>query len=273
MSRIFATVYEEKDYSIFKKLENNRDVSSLRFEKLKASFSEKEILNPIIVNEKMEIIDGQGRFEALKALNRPIKYVIAQGSTIDDCQRMNRYNTKWNLSDFVKSYANSGNKNYILLLDAAKEIKSSITRVLCLSRKNEKTGGICGSSLEDGSFIFTKADRDSAIKKNQLIKEILNALAYEFRINRATIIALSIIFDNPLYDHDRMIKKCEQCRSSYAQMAAQKDVALEFSRIYNYRSTPSKRVFFEDYYRQSPQYHLSKEYEHNWEDDDISTLK
>lgn len=66
MSRIFAQVYEEKDYSKFKRLENNRDVTESRKEKLKASIASGEILNPIIVNEKMEIIDGQGRYEAKK---------------------------------------------------------------------------------------------------------------------------------------------------------------------------------------------------------------
>ena len=94
MGKIIGNIYEETDYTKFRKLPDNRDVLSNRLTKLEASLSERAILNPIIVNEKMQIIDGQGRYEALKRMGKPIQYVVAKGANSDDCKRMNRYNTK-----------------------------------------------------------------------------------------------------------------------------------------------------------------------------------
>ena len=93
MAKVIGQIFEEENYDIFVKLDDNRDVLSGRLNKLIASISERYVLNPIIVNEKFEIIDGQGRYEALKKLNRPIHYIIAPGAASDDCRRMNKYNT------------------------------------------------------------------------------------------------------------------------------------------------------------------------------------
>ena len=64
--KIIGQVFEETNYDAFAKLPDNRDLSPGRLNKLIASISERYILNPIIVNEKMEIIDGQGRLNALR---------------------------------------------------------------------------------------------------------------------------------------------------------------------------------------------------------------
>lgn len=57
------------NYDMFKRLEGNRFVDPKKVNKLKKSINEVGyISNPIIVNEKMEVIDGQHRLEALKEL-------------------------------------------------------------------------------------------------------------------------------------------------------------------------------------------------------------
>ena len=112
MARCVGYIYEENDYTVFKKLKDNRKVTKGRVDKLVQSLSEKEIMNPIVVNDKMEIIDGQGRFEAKKRLGTPIRYVIEPNADIEDCRRMNRFNSKWCFDDYVESYAEEGNENY-----------------------------------------------------------------------------------------------------------------------------------------------------------------
>ena len=93
MRKQIAVVYEEDDYSVFKRLEGNRTVLSNRLKNLIESFRGGEILNPIVVNKNMEIIDGQGRFEARRTLGLPIVYVIDPDATIEDCRRINHYNS------------------------------------------------------------------------------------------------------------------------------------------------------------------------------------
>ena len=50
-------------YDLFKRIESNREVNPAHLKKIEKSISEKNFLHlyPIIVNERMEIIDGQHR--------------------------------------------------------------------------------------------------------------------------------------------------------------------------------------------------------------------
>lgn len=75
------------------------------------------LTQPILVNEKYEIIDGQGRFEALKILGFPIKYVMQNGIGLNECIMMNTRSKDWDAIDYVYSFAEKGNQNYILLVN------------------------------------------------------------------------------------------------------------------------------------------------------------
>lgn len=88
--RQVGAIYSSEDYSVFRKLNGNRSVLEQRKNMIMASITERGwIRNPVVVNEKMEIIDGQGRFEALKELGLPIEYVVAKGASISDCIALN----------------------------------------------------------------------------------------------------------------------------------------------------------------------------------------
>lgn len=70
---------------------------------------------PIIVNENYEIIDGQGRFEAMKILGLPIIYNKRVGLGLRECVRMNISQSNWNASDYMISNAKEGQESFILL--------------------------------------------------------------------------------------------------------------------------------------------------------------
>lgn len=252
-AKLIAGVYETEDYSIFKELENNRDVTVARVNKLVASFSQKEILNPIVVNEKMEIVDGQGRYEALKTLGRTIKFIVVQGADVDDCRRMNAYNSKWTSTDFITSYANAGNENYINLLECQKQCKFPIGRILALCGIKTKhihddytVNSWSTNSISLGELIFTESDKQKAIKLVAMTKEIYQALALTGKGGEKFYDALHKIFKTEGYDHKRMIEKCKKCRSSFCVMANLPDMLKEFSRVYNWKIQPNNRIYFED---------------------------
>jgi hypothetical protein len=247
--RIIGQIYEESNYDVFHRLPDNRDLLSSRFNKLIASISAKYILNPIVVNENMEIIDGQGRYEALKALGKPIIYIIANGATSDDCRLMNKYNTKWVKSDFAKSHAKAGKKAYVLLLKCCEETKMPIETVLRLSSHAAHAQAHAMSVLERGDLEFTEEDyeivKDLAVK----ITEVLEALQYRGRANIAFATALKVAVETKGYEHERMLKNCAVLRNTYSQMSRMGEQLKEFERIYNYRASKSKRLYFSDYMR------------------------
>jgi ribulose bisphosphate carboxylase small subunit len=244
-----AVVYETYDYDMFKRMEENRNVTEQRTEKLLASFSEKEILNPIIINEKFEIIDGQGRYEALKRLGRPIKYIISPEADIEDCRRMNRYNKAWTVDDWVESYSRNPDpsiqENYRNLKECCKKYNVSYIRAFSLSGRSDR-GKI--NSIHEGRAVFTKKDIETVGSILGKGDEIMNVLLSKKRPNEAFWKAIKVITQTEGYDHNRMLKNCTSLRSSYNQMSNLEAQLAEFSRIYNHRAKGDK-LYFEDYMR------------------------
>lgn len=111
-----------RNYEMFKKLEGNRATTVARVNKIKKSImTVGYITSPILVNENMEIIDGQGRFEALKELSLPVEYIVQEGLNVKECIAMNIYQTNWKVIDYIKSYAAKGNPSYVKLVDLMNE--------------------------------------------------------------------------------------------------------------------------------------------------------
>lgn len=108
------TVYRTYDYDKFKIMRGNRKVAEKRVTTIMESIKQiGRLPTPIIVNEKMEIIEGQGRYAACKRLGLPIEYIIVIGATIEDCRIINQANTPWGEDDYIQSHIQSGNENYI----------------------------------------------------------------------------------------------------------------------------------------------------------------
>lgn len=118
-----------RDYSQFKTITGNRGVQKAHVKKLMTAIEqdpETIKFNPIIVNENMEVIDGQHRLEALKELARngvdqPAYYIVAPGRTLEDVQAINSGRKAWSPLDYAYSYVERGNRNYQRYLDLRKE--------------------------------------------------------------------------------------------------------------------------------------------------------
>ena len=277
MDKVIGYIYETMDYDKFRRLPDNRDVLSDRVNKLIASMTERYILNPITVNEKMEVIDGQGRFDARKEMKQPIHYYIVEGADSDDCRRMNRYNSKWTQLDFAKSYAKKGIPDYIRILELCKVIKLPLTVVLRLSShssKPTKNRATTETQFLRGKLSFTKSDADTVRRVASLTDDIIDALQFSGRPNDSFRTAVKVMVETNGYDHERMLRNCRACRASYAQMAKVGDQLVEFERIYNYRSKKGGRLYFSDYMRNRGENvrDYSKTYS-PYNDTDVSTLK
>ena len=74
--KVVNQVNQTTDYSKFKTLKGNRSVNKLHVKRLQKSFKQSYLLSPIIVNQNYEIIDGQHRFNAAKAENLPVNFIL-----------------------------------------------------------------------------------------------------------------------------------------------------------------------------------------------------
>lgn len=159
-------------YEMFKKLDGNRSTNNKRVEKIKKSIIKVGyITSPILVNENMEIIDGQGRFEALKQLQLPIEYIMQKDIGIKECVAMNVYQTNWSTKDYIKSYAERGIQSYIYVVDIME--KFNIQNLSIISVATNSTGRYDDNLVKSGNLEVTKEQYEKGIKKLEFFREIM----------------------------------------------------------------------------------------------------
>lgn len=214
--------YMTDDYSIFRELTGNRFVDRSRVQRIIKSIKEHGyITNPIIVNEKMEIIDGQGRFQALKELNMIVEYIISPGAGVAECIALNVYQKNWTALDYIKSYADQGMSDYKTLsryLEKYESLPHGIVMAACKGKFTEVWSG----EISGGNFVMRK-DEDELEKEldfllciNEIQFPILKAGGGKVRL----LSAIRFCFSVPSVDKERLLnaidKNAGKIYSSYS---------------------------------------------------------
>ncbi len=157
-------VRQTSDYLKFRILKGNRNVSQSRVNKIIASINRVGyITNPIIINEHMEVIDGQGRLEALKTLQLPVDYIVVPGAGIDECISMNINQERWTVLDYIKSFAERGNGNYQTLQKAIDKYTPGIPLRVVISVCAGNLSYINTKAVQEGDFEMGRWDWDDVL--------------------------------------------------------------------------------------------------------------
>lgn len=240
-----GAIYSSTDYSSFQKLNGNRSVLDQRKNMIMASIMERGwIRNPVVVNEKMEIIDGQGRFEALKELGLPVEYVVAKGATISDCIALNIKQKNWSAEDYIKCYADMGNNDYAVLyslMGKYQEIKNSSLHVVVGRATRD------GSSTEIKSGAFKVFDPDSLEDRLDFVNNCLSVVGQGNGANRTWVGALKFIYFCNKIDNNIFLEKLKRHRVFLYPCATVRQALEIFEKIYNYNAKKSKVYFIPEY--------------------------
>lgn len=172
-------IHETTNYDLFKLNPANAEIKSEHVDRLKASIKLKNMLHlrPILVNAGMEIIDGQHRFTAAKALNLPVFYEVDQGLTEDDMALLNSNSRTWGLSDFVHHFKNRGKVDYQKLEDFCKKNSLKLTTATYLL--GQQSGKI-SSSIKSGTYKFASKDAaDKAEQKLLMFETVANLIRHQ----------------------------------------------------------------------------------------------
>lgn len=100
------TILKTKDYSIFKTVNFNRDKNKKHIKNVIKIIQKENLLHlhPILVNNSMEVIDGQHRLEAAKELGLEIFYIQSDLS-YEHILSSNLIQKNASLADVIKFYA------------------------------------------------------------------------------------------------------------------------------------------------------------------------
>lgn len=241
-------IYETNDYEKFKTLVGNRNVDLQRIKKIEESIKNVGYINnPIIVNENYEVIDGQGRLEALKKLDMPVQYVIQEGIGVKECISMNINQTNWKHIDYIKSYADVGNKSYQYLYDLCKKFPK--ISILVIEYALIEILKFDVGLIRDGKFECTEEQYLNAYNKLQFI-ENFNFLDYK-RINGKSwnfMLALCFCYDCKLIDNKKLIEKVKTYSYKIDFFISQIQCLKMLEEIYN-KNSRTDYVYIETEYR------------------------
>lgn len=199
-----------KKYDMFKQLKGNRDVSPSRVKKIIDSIKNVGyITSPIIVNENMEVIDGQGRLKALQFLQMPVEYIVHKGIGIEECLSMNIHQTNWTLRDYIKSYADRGMQSYVYLQDLVDTYKGlSLIAIVMACQGGTKYS----KKIYKGDFDFTERNYERTKEKLDYLAECLSF--FKFRngakgyLEQALLICQNL--DSASLDLDRLKERLRE---------------------------------------------------------------
>lgn len=231
------------DYSKFSFLTGNRVINNLNFKKLLISMKEEQLLIPIIVNERLQIIDGQHRFMACVELKLPVYFIVNRGYGLDQVKRANTIGVNWTKEDFLQTYIAEENENYIKLDGLRKDTGLQLTTLLkiigvfqqsCESFINEK--------FKEGTF---EIDIDDSYSGAEYFCNVLEMFSeYKDYKSIGFVTAFLKLYFHPDYDPRIMERQSKFIVNFQPKYKSANALLEDFCKnVYSYR-LGSKRIYF-----------------------------
>lgn len=220
-------VHQTTDYSKFKNIGGNRTKNLSHINRLKQSMSENYLFTVILVNEKLEIIDGQHRFEVIQELKLPLYYVIQEGYSLNEVHILNQNAKNWTSEDYLEGYCDLGYDDY-LKFKAFKE-KYKLTMNSCLTllvtgNSNNVLSSFKNGEINIGNYALS-CDR---------IEKILSVSRYYEGVRRRTFIgAMVSLLKNKNFSFDVFMNKLKRQPTSLVDCVNVETTIELIEKIYN----------------------------------------
>ena len=242
-------VYKTSDLSIFKQIDGNRIPNLQHVKRLADSIRVYGMkCNPILVNERMEVIDGQHRLMAAKDAKSFVYYIIIPGYNLKEVHTLNLNQKNWGKKDFMEGYANMGIKSYIKLREFIKkneEFGFSDCIAFCSNKSSysscdiKQKGRLDNSKNYNLSEVFEEGTWKG--KDFDLAQEWANKIRmikrYYSGYNRTGFVGTMItLFQNKNFDFNEFMHKLRLQPTALVDCANRDQYRTLIEDIYNYRS-------------------------------------
>lgn len=242
------TIFFTKNYEMFKFLPENRKINSTNKKKLmKSMLLNGNLFSAIIINEDGEIIDGQHRMKIKIELEShlPIDqrtgvyYIICKGYGIKQVQTYNDAQKRWDGLDFLHSYCQQGNENYIKFQEFMDKYDTDywITLRMMNGNLHNRKSGVKSSQMNDdfrsGKFIFNLENYINGSNLMEKVKEIKNNNWFVGKIDRTFILALDKVMSTKNFDYKRFSKQLSNTRAQITEQGKLDLYVEQFGKIYN----------------------------------------
>ena len=235
-------VMRTKEYSIFKDLLGNRGIGK-RKKKIETSIDEIGYIPvPIVVNEKYEVIDGQGRLSVCKERCLPVYYMVIPGLGLKECVAMNANSTKWSQEDFIHSFTQLGNSNYIILKSFMSRYKNDLSLDVITFALCETVS--CRAEIKNGDFKVKQRCMEDADDLCRFVIDTTKDIDFPGYKNGLQC-ALAWCFRNEEIDNEYLKKVVREKAYIFKSYSKISDWLKAIEEIYNFkRSTSNRRKIY-----------------------------
>lgn len=228
------------NYDKFSFRKGNRNLNQKNFLKLINSMKEKQLMIPILVNEKFEIIDGQHRYSAAKELGLPVYYYIIEGYGSEEMQRANLVSSNWTKDDFLSMFVEEGNEDYEKIKDMKDTFNVNIGLIIkvfaTFQGVNQKT---IAKSFEEGNLDIK--DYDKVLEFFYALEDFSFFAPYKTLQFAGAFLKL---YTQPGYDHEIMKKRLDKRKDQLVKKNTVDDYLVILTKeIYSFGPIKNKLLY------------------------------
>lgn len=233
-----SDVYQTSNLDAFKEIKGRRPINSIHVKNLIKSMEEFGYLcRPLLVNEKLEVVDGNHRLEAAKFLGIAIYFVVVPGTGLKELHVMGLNQKNWSQQSFLESYANLGYVDYVKLRAFHKEnpeFKLNDVILMCTNpySHNPKEEPISRRNFKKGKWKLMELNRaEGYIKKLNIVKK-----HYEGYRRSSFIGTMIDLLNHPDFDFELFIKKLKLQPTAMIDCSKKTQYRRVIEDIYNYKN-------------------------------------
>jgi len=236
-------VHVEYNYNKFKFTDENRDIKQANLDKLAKSIKRVDMSDyfPVLVNEKMEILDGQHRFTVWKSLGMPIKYKMIKRADKEIIADINTAQATWGINDFIKNQAALGNLNFVLLREDMKKHKITamtlLSAILGIKSYNDL--------VRNKTIVYRKQESNEVA---MFMHDVQMFRDFSFGKMTRFYQAFAMFRQHPAYDHATMERQVK--RWGHAHLNPQSNhmgYLRDLAAVYNYNRPKDKHISDRDF--------------------------
>lgn len=224
------------DYGKFRFIEGNRNVDHEK--KLEESMRECGLLlQPVLVNELMEIVEGQNRYTACMNLGLPVYYIVQPGIRLKEVKSLNSASKNWNTKNYIHSYAlGDQNLNYIYVEQLMKAYPWANQSLITFAVTGVSGWGSGINNYKSGDFKCTESEYNNAVKVLDFVGQFEDGLAGTKGKKYMYLLSLAFCYLCPIVDNDYLVSKMEKYGRQLGSATSIIDAMSQIEgRVYNYQ--------------------------------------
>lgn len=238
-----SEILSSKNYGIFKPYPLNRPISRNLVEILKISIGKNNMLRfqPIVVNDKMQVMDGQHRLEACREIGETVWYVKNEKMTVQDMIDINTAKAGWTYDDYLILYCKEGYEEYLKLKKLMDKYKLGLKSFLHFT-DNNKMNMTSNPRLvfNEGKYVLLPLEVientiDNFLSYKNLVKDICTYENKSFLNSQGFFRGICAVMNDPEVDQEEFRRKLAMLINRVRPCASVAMYRAMFQDIYNYK--------------------------------------